>query len=281
MGNLVRARRPMMPIVRERFEASRLIPSPVPPPKTPFQRTIVRTLPSLQPQVIRVDQATFIPSGMHGTLPTYATATVIPSGMHSDFRSRRGHSQIEHQLIAKGIRPERARALVARAHRRANVRRSLRPSGVSGLGDVVADAMTWVKYGNDIIQRSKTGNVGEEAMKAAQNINTFFGNRGEELEAASHDTVTAVGEIADKLTKIATGQIKYDSVAGAFFDEFGNAVKGEVLIGVQGVLDAPKKVVKYLVDEVAKPALDVVPWYVWAAAAVGGAAVAGKALRLW
>lgn len=245
------------------------------------RRPSVRTIrASKEPIVIRVEQATWVPSGMHDIEPTYSTATLIPSGMHSDFRTVRGHSSIEHALIARGIRPERARALVSRAAERVN-RSRRHSSGLHGFGDIVSDAMTWVTYGNDIVNRSKTGNVGAEAMKAAQNINTFLGNRGSELESVSTATVDALDEMTDKLTKIASGQIKYDSVAGAFFDEFGNAVRGEVIVGAKAVMDTPKKVVKFLGDEVIKPALDIVPWYVWVGAAVAGGAVAGKALKLW
>lgn len=154
--------------------------------------------------------------------------------------------------------------------------------GTSGLGgDAVTDASTWIPYGNDIIERSKSGNVGSEALRAAQNINTFLGNRGDELQAASPATVDALGEMADKLSKIASGQIKYDSVSGAFFDEFGNAVRGEVLVGTQAVLDAPKKIVKYAADEIVKPILDVIPWYVWAGAAgIAGIVVFGATKQI-
>lgn len=243
---------------------------------------------SMEPIVTRVNEATMIPDGMHGTEQTYATVTMIPDGMHAtqmkvyDLDRVKGpiEQHVWNQLTAKGVHPHRARAMV---HRAAGRVRGFRPrsAGMHGLGDVVADAMTWVTYGNDIFERSKTGDVSAEAMKAAQNINTFLGNRGPELEAASSATVDAIDQTADRLTKLATGKIHYDSVTAAFFDELGNAVRGEVMVGAQAVLDTPKKIVKFLGDEVIKPALDIVPWYVWAGAAVAGGAVAGKALKLW
>lgn len=241
---------------------------------------------SQEPIVTRVNEATMIPDGMHGTEQTtyVSIATMIPDGMHGAqmkvYDLDRAKPSIEHSLISKGIHPHRARAMVHRATLRV---RGFRPrsAGMYGLGDVVSDAMTWVTYGNDIFERSKTGDVSSEAMKAAQNINTFLGNRGPELEAASSSTVDAIGQTADRLTKLATGKIHYDSVAGSFFDELGNALRGEVMVGAQAVLAAPKKIVKFIGDEVIKPALDIVPWYVWAGAAVAGGAVAGKALKLW
>lgn len=107
MSNLVRARRPEVRVIRA----------------------------SKEPIVTRVDQATWVPSGMHSAESTYATATFIPSGMHSDFRTVRGNSSIERELIAKGISPERARALVARAAGRVHHRRRH-----AGMGDADTDA---------------------------------------------------------------------------------------------------------------------------------------------
>lgn len=233
----------------------------------------MRTRPGLvrtvsEPTILRqFDHAQFIPSGMHGYNLPFEHAQFIPSGMHQFHNRAAGYMQVapayERELVGLGVHPERARAIVRRA--------SVRASGVDGLGDIVADAMTWITYGNDIVERSKSGNVGSEAEKAAQNVNTFLGNRGDELQATSPDTVDALGRTIDLLSKIAAGQIRYDSVAGAFFDEVGNAVRGEVLVGGRAVLDAPKKIVKFLGDEVIKPALDIVPWYVWAGAlAIGG-----------
>ncbi len=221
----------------------------------------IRTI--MPQQIIRVNRATFIPSGMYG-------APDVPiQSIHSI------RAEVIAKLVANGMSQGRAHMLVARAESRVpRQRRAYRTHGLGGLGDVASDAITWVTYGNEIIEHSKTSNVGAEAMKAAQNINTFLGNRGSELETASPDTLKALDETTDKLTKIASGQIKYDSVAGAFFDEFGNAIRGEVMVGTQAVLDAPKKVVKYFGDNVIKPALDIVPWYVWVAGAgVGVAAI--------
>jgi hypothetical protein len=243
------------------------------------RRPAVRATP---PPIIRVERATYIPTGMHGVQETerfWRTADLIPTGMHAAqfLDKRRILEDVVAGLIARGVDPVRARVLTDRAA----WRRQNGGAGLGGLGDVVADGTTWITYGNDIVERSKTGNVGAEAMKAAQNINTFLGNRGDELQAASPDTVDALGEMTDKLTKIASGQIKYDSVSGAFLDELGNAIRGEVIVGARAVYNAPKKIVKYAVDEVVKPALDVVPWYVWAGGAVAAGAIAGKILKIW
>jgi hypothetical protein len=215
-------------------------------------------------QFIHVNRATFIPPGMHGA---------------QDVSNKSVRDEVIAKLVANGMPQGRAYELVARAASRIPHRRRLQRYGLGGLGDVVADATTWITYGNDIVNRSKTGNVGAEAMKAAQNINTFLGNRGDELQSTSSATVDALDEMTDKLTKIASGQIKYDSVAGAFFDEFGNAVRGEVTVGAQAVLDAPKKVIQYVGDNVVKPALDIVPWYVWAAGAGAGVAAIYSQLK--
>jgi hypothetical protein len=206
----------------------------------------------IQDPTLLVSQAIVIPDGMHGA-PKVDGSLAFASTLRS--------------LVARGIHPDRARAIVNRVAGR------IKGGTMSGLGDVVADAMTWVTYGNEIINRSKTGNVGAEALKAAQNINTFLGNRGPELEAASSETLDALDETTDKLTRIASGQIRYDSVAGAFFDELGNAVRGEVIVGARSVLGAAKNAVSEVVS--------VVPWYVWAGGAVVGVAVIGKSLRLW
>lgn len=235
---------------------------------------------SVQEPIIHVERATYIPTGMHGVRETqefWRTADLIPTGMHAAqfLDKRRILEDVVDGLIARGVDPVRARILTNRAAMR-------RQHGYGGgMGDVVADGTTWITYGNDIVNRSKTSNVGAEALKAAQNINTFLGNRGSELQSSSPDTVDALGEMTDKLSRIASGQIKYDSVAGAFFDEFGNAVRGEVIVGAKAVYDAPKKIVKYAVDEIVKPALDVVPWYVWTGAAVAGGVVVGKILKIW
>lgn len=243
-------------------------------------------------RVLYAHTATMIPDGMHGIEDGYHNdgwragrpvvvraniATMIPDGMHAAvfLDKRRILDDIVEGLVAKGVDPYRARVLVNRVALRRQT------GSPSGLGDVVADATTWITYGNDIVERSKTGNVGAEAMKAAQNINTFLGNRGDELQATSPATVDALDGTADRLTKIASGQIKYDSVAGAFVDEFGNELSREVGAGTKAVLDAPKKIIKYVGENVVKPALDVVPWYVWIGAAVAGGAIAGKTLKLW
>jgi hypothetical protein len=239
--------------------------------KIPAYKTRVGFSRTIREPVIlrRFDHAQFIPSGMHGYSLPFDHAQFIPSGMHQFHNRAAGYMQVapayERELVGLGMHPDRAAAIVRRAVGRA---------GLNGLGDIVADGTTWITYGNDIVERSKTGNVGSEALKAAQNINTFLGNRYDELQAVSPDTVDALGQMLDVLSKIASGQIKYDSVAGAFLDEVGNAVRGEVIVGGKAVLDAPKKIVKYAVDEVIKPALDVVPWYVW----TGGLAVVGTVL---
>jgi hypothetical protein len=238
------------------------------------------------PQIIRVERATFIPTGMHGVQEEqrmnegWRTATLIPTGMHATIivDKRRVLESVVEGLVARGVDAVRARVLVDRAAVRQYRNRG---NGLGSLGDVVSDAMTWVTYGNGIIEQSKTSNVVDEARRAALNISTFLGNRGDELQAASSDTVDALGEMSDKLSRIYSGKIKYDSVAGSFFDEFGNAIRGEVIVGAKAVYNAPKRIVKYAVDEVIKPALDVVPWYVWAGAAAAGVAVGAKALHLW
>jgi hypothetical protein len=250
-----------------------------------IKRPVIRrpSVPVRMPGIPMYRTATMIPTGMNehdqDFYEGYRTADLIPSGMHGTEMSTAA-KQVVASMVKKGVHPRRARQLV---HRAAGRVRRFRPrsSGLNDLGDVVADGMTWVTYGNDIFRRSQTGDVSAEAMKAVQNINTFLGNRGEELEAVSHDTVDAIDQTADRLTKLATGKIHYDSVAAAFFDELGNAIRGEVIVGTNAVLDAPKKIVKFVGNEVIKPAIDIVPWYVWAGIVLGGGAVAGKALKLF
>ncbi len=90
---------------------------------------------SMEPIIVRVDQATWIPSGMHGgSRQTYATATLIPTGMHEFVDKRRQLDYVVEKLIAEGVDPMRARILTDRAAVRFS-----RNQG-NGLGDEAADS---------------------------------------------------------------------------------------------------------------------------------------------
>jgi hypothetical protein len=108
------------------------------------------------PIVLRsFDHAQFIPSGMHGYSLPFDHAQFIPSGMHQFHNRAAGYMQvapayeravtglgdsrrIERTLVARGVHPDRARAIVARAAVRAGLGDD-EPTGPT-LADVQAKA---------------------------------------------------------------------------------------------------------------------------------------------
>lgn len=138
---------------------------------------------------------------------------------------------------------------------RRGVRRGLhrgQTGRLSGLGDVVDDAQTWITYGNDILGRSSASGVGAEAEKAGMNIDTFVGNRGDELAAASQDKLDELVAMKMSLLQLAAGKYKPLSVSGAFTDELGTALKQEVVAGAQGVAKAPGQAYDWAKQEASK-----------------------------
>lgn len=129
------------------------------------------------------------------------------------------------------------------------------------MGDVVADGMTWITYGNDIIARQTTDpkTIGAEAQKAAMNINTFLANRGTELDTVSPGAVTKLDDMVDKLASIAAGNLVLadDSFLHAAGEEFSSdsELARQLKAGAQAVANTPGQVYDFLKDQ-GKKALD-------------------------
>lgn len=128
--------------------------------------------------------------------------------------------------------------------------------GWFGMGDVVADAMTWVTYGNNILSRaeSEPTTIGAEALKASQNINTFLANRGDELDATSPGTVTKLDDMVDKLAYLAkTGLIRADDSFGTAFssevDDFNSEAARLAKAGAKPFVDAGSAVYQWMKKE--------------------------------
>lgn len=236
-------------------------------PEAPAERKIR----FVQSPTIYVDQATMIPDGMHGVSPKKA----VPAA-------------VERDLIARGIRPERARILVRRALLKARDRsygRGRRPMPHprrNGLGD------------------------GEETSALLASVQS----RGGDFQRAHATLIAQLGAAFSPEEKLRI----QNTIDGLYNDwtAYAVGVKGgaapyewnrtdpvdAILIAVRDDLRdtsnliSANKAQQALAKQIAalptfgmpgkNPLLNIdVPWYVWAAGAATGVAIVTKALKIW
>jgi hypothetical protein len=251
-----------------------------------------------QEPVIRVERATYIPTGMHGVQETqrfWRSADLIPTGMHAAqfLDKRRILEDVVERLIARGVDPVRARILTNRAAWR-------RQNNGGGLGDdEVGPQMP-----PDIAAAQRLEAITADARKvqsAHQNmIKTMAGWTERTPDWVTNDDnlrLTFVNQLTDLKDQFIHRslpilgvefpyQIERTDPAGAVVI----AVRDDIM-GTIDLLDARKaqQLLQRQIAELPKPGggLNIqfpnidVPWYVWAGAAAVGGAVVTKALHLW
>ena len=150
-----------------------------------------------------------------------------------------------------GVRPYR---LGHRRHLGRTIGRRIRTRrGFEGLdGYVVDDAQTWIVYGNEILGRSSAAGVGAEAEKAGMNIDTFVGNRGDELAAADQSKLDELNDMKMKLLLLAQGKYKPESVWGSAVEAGTDELAFRAKAGATGVVQAPGKVYEWGKQEAQK-----------------------------
>jgi hypothetical protein len=159
-----------------------------------------------------------------------------------------------------GVRYEHtSEGLRNRSHSRP--RRMVRPYAARGfgnfadMGDVITDAQTWLTYGNEILGRSSASGVGPEAEKAGMNINTFIGNRGDELQSASPDVFDQMTTMQMNLLALAQGKYKPESVWGNAIDSAVDEATFRASAGAAALKAAPGQAYDWTKKEV-KSALE-------------------------
>lgn len=230
----------------------------------------------VQDPTLYVQQATVIPDGMHGhTSPGKA----IPN-------------EVVRALIARGVRPERAQALVLNAMRRVGHRRhpnrglhrGWTQARRHGMGDgeevdpallasVQARGADVQRQHADLISKIPSGEASGDKLRIRNLIDQLY----------SDWTAYAVG-VKDGAAPYQWNRTDpVDAILIAIRDDLRNTVE---------LLDA-NKAQQVLAKQIAElPRLGMpgrggplfgvdVPWYVWAGAAAAGAAVVGKTLHLW
>ena len=217
-------------------------------------------------------------------------ATVIPDGMHGLGEKRIDTDAIIRSLIARGVRPERAHALVQNALHRLRQRwhgnRGLHLGQLRrrGMGDGEEDAalLASVQARGADVQRQHADLIAKIPSGEASGDKLRIRNLIDQLYADW--TAYAVG--------VKNGAAPYqwnrtdpvDAILIAIRDDLRNTVE---------LLDANKaqQVLAKQIAELPKPRggtygnpLGIrfdLPWYVYAGGAAGVAAVLGKAFRLW
>ncbi len=238
-----------------------------------------------------VNTATLIPTGMHTAEDTYRnegwrTADLIPTGMHG--LPGRGvdvvrsvQDSVVRSLVAKGIRPDRARALVHRAHRRL-VKHGRR----GGLGDDNSDALAAISADAKSVQASHQNMINN--MASWEEKTPGWVTSDDDLRRTFIDQLNGLkSQFVDRSLPILGVQFPYQidrtNPAGAIV----LAVRDDIQATID-LLDARKsqQLLARQISDLSKgplssgipsfnfPKLDI-PWYVWGAG-IGVGALALK-----
>lgn len=227
----------------------------------------------VQDPTFHVQQATMIPDGMHGA-PLVDASMALASTMR--------------KLVAAGVRPERARALVTNAHRRIsasqgnNGRHTGQMRKKSGLGDDSDGAAALLaqvqQHGADVqqqhadlIAKIPDGQASGDLLKIRNAVEALY-NDWTDYAVGVRGVPPAQWNRTDPV----------DAILIAVRDDLRNTADLLAANKAQQVLAKQIAALPKLGTSGFMPNLNIdLPWYVWAGAAAGGAAVLGKTLHLW
>jgi hypothetical protein len=214
------------------------------------------------PQIIRVNSATFIPSGMHG----------------ADDTKKQTVANIVAFLVSRGVPPDRARAMVRRACARAHPART-----GSGLGD---DETTSVSP--DVLARASDTQAQHKSL-----IDQYAATTDAAARKSLRDSIEALyNDWTAYAVDVEGGTPPYQwsttdptaAVLLAVRNDIRNTVDlidaGKAQAALQKNISASWKAAPGT-GLPSLPSLPDLPWYVWAGGALAATAVGGKALHLW
>jgi hypothetical protein len=222
------------------------------------------------PQLLRVNVATYIPSGMHGIEDSYIsegwrTADLIPTGMHGLGAVASGTAgAVLAKMIRAGMSPERARVILSRATARLARRpvalpaRRLAPAnptrisggllkGMGAAGDADPAGQSWLDRTTQITLEWKDptydkSQAHSEAQIAMQGISALLQNRFADLSDTMVQSLYQADDALDQVQKD-TLSASYQSPWAAGAVAFGQQVSSEVQAGAAALSKAAQTAV--------------------------------------